>query len=103
VDNRAAAMRTCQTRPVPARTSPAASDDGPRFLAIPDVADVLNISVSQAYALVRNQEIKSIRVGGRGEYRIERVELEDYIQRQYRATKEYLDAHPFADAERDDA
>lgn len=103
MDNRAEPRPTCQTRPVPARTSPAAPGDGPRFLTIPDVADVLNVSVSQVYALVRNQEIAAIQIGGRRQYRIERVELEAYIQRQYRATKEYLDAHPFAEAERDDA
>jgi excisionase family DNA binding protein len=75
--------------------------DGPRFLSIPDVADVLNISVSQAYALVRTKQIKAIKVGGRGEYRIERDKLEAYIARAYEETDAFLDEHPFA--ERDDA
>ena len=75
--------------------------DGPRFLSIPDVADVLNISVSQAYALVRTKQIKAIKVGGRGQYRIERDQLEAYIARVYEETDAYLDEHPFA--ERDDA
>jgi excisionase family DNA binding protein len=71
----------------------------PRFLTITDVAEVLNISASQAYALVRNKEIPSIKVGGRGQYRVERSMLEDYIQRMYRQTSEFLDAHPFAEAD----
>jgi excisionase family DNA binding protein len=104
VDNRLAAPATCQTQHVPpTRTESADPADGPRFLSIPDVADVLNVSVSQVYALVRNKEIKTIRIGGRGQYRIERVELEAYIQRMYTETDAYLDAHPFAEAERDDA
>jgi excisionase family DNA binding protein len=86
----------------PARKrSPAATPDGPRFLSIPDVADVLNISVSQAYALVRNKQIKAIKVGGRGEYRIERDKLEDFIARAYAETDAFLDQHPFAESERD--
>jgi excisionase family DNA binding protein len=104
VDNRLGGWATCQTQQVPpTRKDTPASAEQPRFLSIPDVADVLNVSVSQVYALVRNKEIKAIRIGGRGQYRIERVELEAYIQRMYTETDAYLDAHPFAEAERDDA
>jgi excisionase family DNA binding protein len=86
----------------PARKQTAGSTpDGPRFLTIPDVAEILNISVSQVYALVRNQEIATIQIGGRRQYRIERDRLEAYIERMYRDTKKYLDEHPFA--ERDDS
>jgi excisionase family DNA binding protein len=103
VDNRLEARATCQTHQVPpTRTDSADSAEEPRFLSIPDVADVLNVSVSQVYALVRNREIKTIRIGGRGQYRIERVELEAYIQRMYAQTEVYLDAHPFAESERDE-
>ena len=77
--------------------------DEPRFLTIPDVAEVLNISVSQAYALIRNKEIKAIRVGGRGQYRIERDRLEEYIARMYEEAEKYLDEHPFAEPDRNDS
>ena len=38
-----------------------------RFLTLADVADVLNISASQAYALVRNRELEAIKICGRGQ------------------------------------
>lgn len=58
-------------------------DDLPRFLTLADVADVLNVTSRQVYALVRNGDLRGIQIGGRGQWRVEAVELEDYIQRQY--------------------
>jgi excisionase family DNA binding protein len=57
--------------------------DLPRFLTLADVADVLNVTSRQVYALVRNGDLRGIQIGGRGQWRVEAVELEDYIQRQY--------------------
>lgn len=54
-----------------------------RFMTLEDVREVLTISASQAYALVRSGEIRAIRVGGRGQWRIEHSELEAYIRRAY--------------------
>lgn len=68
-----------------------------RFLTLSDVAEVLNISSSQVYALVRTQQLRSIKIGGRGQYRVERSELEAYISRMYDQTSAFLDEHPFAD------
>ena len=59
------------------------ADDLPRFLTLADVADVLNVTSRQVYALVRNGDLRGIQIGGRGQWRVEDVELEDYIQRQY--------------------
>ena len=36
-----------------------------RFLTLTDVAEVLNTSVSQVYALVRRGELPAIKIGGR--------------------------------------
>ena len=55
----------------------------PRFLTLADVAEVLNVTVRQVYALVRSGDLRGIQIGGRGQWRIEAVELEDYIQRMY--------------------
>ncbi len=55
----------------------------PRFLTLVDVSEVLNVTVSQARALVHSGDLRGIQIGGRGQWRVERVELEDYIQRQY--------------------
>jgi excisionase family DNA binding protein len=59
----------------------------PRFLTLADLEEVLNITATQAYALVRSGDLPAIQVGGRGQWRIEASELEAYIQRQYEATR----------------
>ena len=75
----------------------------PRFLQLADVADILNISSSQAYALVRNGDIRALKIGGRGQWRIEASALEDYIARAYADTEDFIRDHPFTGAESDDA
>lgn len=54
-----------------------------RFLTLADVTEELNIKADQAYALVRSGELPAIQVGGRGQWRVEAVELEKYIERKY--------------------
>ncbi len=54
-----------------------------RFLTLADVTEELNIKADQAYALVRSGELPAIQVGGRGQWRVEVVELEKYIERKY--------------------
>jgi excisionase family DNA binding protein len=65
-----------------------------RFLTLADVAEVLNISVSQTYALVRSGELAAIKIGGRGQWRVEREQLESYIERMYDQTRSFVAAHP---------
>ncbi len=55
----------------------------PRFLTLDDVAEILNVSWSQAYALVRRRELIAIQIGGRGAWRVEVDELERFIQQKY--------------------
>jgi excisionase family DNA binding protein len=69
----------------------------PRFLQLADVAEVLNISNAQAYALVRRKELKAVKIGGRGQWRVEDSELEAYIQRAYADAEKFIDAHPFVE------
>lgn len=57
-----------------------------RFIPLADVAEYLSISASQAYALVRSGELRAIKVGGRGQWRVDLEELEQYIERSYRET-----------------
>jgi len=58
-----------------------------RFLTIADTAEVLNISASQAYALVRSGELPAIKIGSShgvgGQWRVERDVLEGYIAGKY--------------------
>lgn len=54
-----------------------------RFVTLEDVREVLSISNAQAYALVRSGDLRAIQVGGRGQWRVETVDLEAYIKRSY--------------------
>jgi excisionase family DNA binding protein len=71
----------------------------PRFLTLADVAEVLNTSSAQVYALVRRGELPAIKIGGRGQWRVEASKLEEYIAQAYDATKAFVAEHPFVDAE----
>jgi excisionase family DNA binding protein len=70
-----------------------------RFLQLADVAEILNISASQTYALVRSGELPAIKIGGRGQWRVESSALEDYIARCYAETKAFVTAHPVREGE----
>ena len=79
-------------------------DDGAvsaRFLTLADVAETLSISASQAYALVRSGDLPAIKVGGRGQWRVETSELEKYIQRMYEQTRTFIESNPDVDADQD--
>jgi excisionase family DNA binding protein len=71
----------------------------PRFLTLADVAEVLNISASQTYALVRSGDLEAIKVGGRGQWRVEQQKLESYIARMYDQTRQFVAEHPFLEAD----
>ncbi len=73
--------------------------DTPRFLTLADVAEVLNTSSAQVYALVRRGELPAIKIGGRGQWRVEGSRLEEYIATQYEATREYVAEHPFVETD----
>jgi len=58
-----------------------------RFLTLADTAEVLNISLNQAYSLVRSGELPAIKIGGNGQWRVERAVLESYIEAKYEETR----------------
>ncbi|WP_447644820.1 helix-turn-helix domain-containing protein [Nocardioides zeae] len=68
-----------------------------RFLTLADVAEVLNTSSAQVYALVRRGDLPAIKIGGRGQWRVEDEQLEAYIQRMYAETRQFVDAHPYVE------
>ena len=70
-----------------------------RFLLLSDVAEVLNISAAQAYALVRSGDLPAIKVGGRGQWRVEVPLLERYIQDAYTRTRDFVNTHPLGGAD----
>ena len=71
----------------------------PRFLTLPDVAEILNTSTAQVYALVRRKELPAFKLGGRGQWRVQVDHLEAFIANAYTETEKFIDAHPFDEAE----
>lgn len=61
-----------------------------RFIPLSEVSEILGISSAQAYALVRSGDLPAIKVGGRGQWRVEVDELEAYIQRMYAQTRDLV-------------
>src|SRR5215203_615787 len=70
---------------------------GPRFLSRKQVAEELNISMAQCYALLRRGELPAAKIGGRGDYRIGRDDLEAYIKRTYGETERWIEKHPYTE------
>jgi len=65
-----------------------------RFLQLSDVAEILNISAAQTYALVRNGDLPAVKIGGRGQWRVEQARLEEYIDKLYDQTRRFVAEHP---------
>jgi len=70
---------------VPDYDPSAAAAHPARFLTLEQVAEELNVSRSQVYALVRDRSVVAVKIGGRGQWRVERAELERYIAGLYEA------------------
>ena len=68
----------------------------PRFLTLSQVGETLNISLSQSYALVRSGDLVGIQIGGRNQWRVEAVKLEEYIADAYVRTAASLAQLPEA-------
>lgn len=68
-----------------------------RFLQLSDVAAELNVSDSQVYHLVRSGELPAIKIGGRGQWRVERAKLEEYVQARYAETAAWVRENPLID------
>ncbi len=68
-------------------------------MTLTDVAEVLNISAAQTYALVRSGDLVAIKIGGRGQWRVEHTQLEDYIARMYQQTATFVADHPLGGAD----
>jgi excisionase family DNA binding protein len=67
----------------------------PRFLTLDDVAEELATSRNQVYALVRQGELGGIKIGGRGQWRVGRDDLETYIAKVYDETRQFIKNNPY--------
>jgi excisionase family DNA binding protein len=65
------------------------------------VAAELNVSDSQVYHMVRSGELPAIKIGGRGQWRVERSKLEAYIAQKYEETASWVERNPLTDRDPD--
>ena len=65
-----------------------------RFLTLSDVAELLNVAPAQVYTLDRSGDLQAIKIGARGQWRVEEKSLENYIATLYAATAEFVAHNP---------
>lgn len=61
-----------------------------RFMTLDEVRDVLAITDSMAYTLVRTGELPAVQVGPKRVWRVEATKLEEYIERQNEVTRKRI-------------
>lgn len=66
-----------------------------RFLSLAQVGEELGTSTSQVYVLVRSGVLRGIKVGGCGQWRVDRDDLEAFIAGAYVDTRAFVVEHPF--------
>lgn len=59
-----------------------------RFLTLDDVCEILAIGRPTAYSLVRSGQLRALRVGDRGQWRIAAADLDAYIESMYSEASE---------------
>lgn len=70
-----------------------------RFMGLADVAEELAVTESQIYHMVRSGELPAIKIGGRGQWRVERSRLEQYIEQKYAETAAWIRDNPLNERE----
>jgi excisionase family DNA binding protein len=66
----------------------------PRFFTLSDVAQILNLSEPTVYAMARSGELPAVKFGARGVWRVDRDELEAFIDEQKARTRAFIEQHP---------
>jgi excisionase family DNA binding protein len=70
-------------------------------MLLSEVAAELSVSDSQVYHMVRSGELPAVKIGGRGQWRVERAKLEAYIEQKYAETAEWVAQNPLTDRDAD--
>jgi len=86
-------------RQAPDQPAPPGTTIASRFYRLQDVATILNVRLAQVYALVRSGELPAIKLGGRGVWRVDRQQLDAYIDRLHVDTAEWVRTHPLGAGE----
>ncbi|RKW70275.1 DNA-binding protein [Galactobacter caseinivorans] len=71
-------------------------------MRLEDVAEELDFSPAATRKLLNDGDLKGIKVGGRGIWRVERSEFEAYIQRLYVATQRSIEAESAPELKKQD-
>ncbi len=72
----------------------------PRFYTLEQTATYLNVSRPQVYALVRSGELPAVKIGGRGIWRVDRHQLDEWLKRVQEETLKWAKANPLNPRER---
>ena len=80
---------------------PSAQKGAQRFYTLAQVAETLSTSKAQVYALVRSGELPAIKIGGRGQWRLEDSQIESWIDAKYEQTRQFIADNPFDKSESD--
>lgn len=70
-------------------TSPGSGGEIGRFLTLAETAELLAVDAATVDELVRSGELPAIRVGTSGPWRVERTQLEVWIDEQYEQTRRH--------------
>ncbi|WP_129668163.1 helix-turn-helix domain-containing protein [Phytoactinopolyspora endophytica] len=70
-----------------------------KLLTLEEVREVLNTSSAQVYALVRSGALPAMKMGGRGQWRVEKSRLDEYIERAHTETATWVKKNPMARAD----
>jgi excisionase family DNA binding protein len=62
----------------------------PTVTTLTEVAQTLNVSSAQTYALVRTGDLPAIKLGGRGQWRVEACKFQEFISHMYAETEASL-------------
>jgi excisionase family DNA binding protein len=68
-----------------------------KLLTLADVAELLNTSSAQVYALVRSGDLPAMKMGGRGQWRVHPERLQQYIDQAHESTAQWVKQNPLRD------
>lgn len=67
-----------------------------KLLTLAEVAELLNASSAQVYALVRSGDLPAMKMGGRGQWRVHPDRLQQYIDRAHQDTAQWVKQNPMS-------
>lgn len=72
------------------------------MLTLDQVAEELQVNRAGVYAMVRRGELPALKLGGRGMWRVDRRDLETFIEQARDDTAKWIAEHPFVEGKPQD-